>query len=223
MQAYVEYLKVKDFSDLLKTNLKFFKGELPETYYYYAPWGKGEDQINYDEAATQNLIKLNDKYRIFTTNCQSCYNNYSDYTNYENEIINRRSYLISYMEQETFEKINKKLLNDNRIWTIFILKKKEKSFIEHVENMFYIFNNNYIEVSSLDKNKKRIILTLEYGSPYYVWTRDIEAREEFESCYENVKNIIKDMVYCLIVCKKWDTRPSADTILLEHLEHIESC
>jgi hypothetical protein len=201
-----EYLKVKDFSDLLKTNLKFFKGELPETYYYGAPWGKGEDQNNHYEVSTQNLIKLTDKYRIFTTNGQSTYSD---------EVTNQRSYLISYMEPETFEKINKKLLNDKRIWTVFILKNKEKSFTENIENMF---NNNYIEISSLNNNIKRIILTLDCGSPYSVWRRDIEARDEYESCYENIKNIIKDMVYCLIVCKEWDTEPSADTIFLEHIE-----
>ena len=35
------YDSVKDYSDLLKTNLMFFRGELEETFYYLAPWGKG--------------------------------------------------------------------------------------------------------------------------------------------------------------------------------------
>jgi hypothetical protein len=114
------------------------------------------------------------------------------------------------MEQETFKQIYQKLLNDTRIWNIFIFKKNEEK--------------NFIELSSLDKNKKRIVLRMDYGEPYVEWIRDIKAREEYESCYENIKNIIKDMVYCIIVCKEWNKELNnmitADTILLEHMEKV---
>ena len=44
-------------------------------------------------------------------------------------------------------------------------------------------------------------------------------REEYESSeFENINSILKNTVYCLIVCKEWNTEPNADTILLEHLE-----
>ena len=38
------YNNVGDFTDLLKTNIDFFSGELPNTYYYLASWGHGTDQ-----------------------------------------------------------------------------------------------------------------------------------------------------------------------------------
>jgi hypothetical protein len=201
-----EYLKVKDFSDLLETNIKFFKGEFEETYYYYSPWGKGEDQNNHAQVATQNLIELTEKYRIFTTNGQS---------SYSDKVTDQRSYLVYYMEKETFEKIKEKLLNDDRIWTIFFIKKEDGgNFLNIFKN---IFSDKYYEVSSLKNIRiKRIVLTLDCGEPYSVWTRDSDARSGDESDYKNIKNIINECVYCLIVCKKWNKDPTADSILLEH-------
>jgi len=192
MNSYGEYL--------LKTNLKFFRGEIDETYYNESDQISG-NKVNDNKVNTDNLIKLTEKYRIFTTDGK---------TSYSDKIISQRSYLISYMEQETFKKIYQKLLNDTRIWNVFIFKKNEEK--------------NFIELSSLDKNKKRIVLRMDYGEPYVEWIRNIKAREEYESCYENIKNIIKDMVYCLIVCKEWNKELNnmitADTILLEHMEKV---
>lgn len=203
-----EYLKVKDFSDLLNTNLKFFKGDLQETYYYCSPWGKGDDQNNHAEVATKNLIELTEKYRIFTIDGQS---------SYSDKFIQQRSYLISYMEKETFEKIKEKLLNDNRICTIFFIKKDQpKDSSEFLNFLKNLFTDEYYEVSSLSNSIKRLVLTLDREDPYSVWTRDIAARYDGNSHYKNINSIIKESVYCLIVCKEWNKDPTADTILLEH-------
>ncbi len=204
MDPTSEYKKVKDFTDLLNTNLMYFRGELCETYYYGAPWGKGEDQNNHAEVSSENLLKLTEKHRIFTTNGQS---------SYTDKTTDQRSYLSFYMEKETFTRVHKKLLEDPRIWTTFILKSDNK-FLNLLCSSF-----KYDEISSLSPDKKRIVLTLDCKEPYSVWTRDTEAREEFESsAFENINTILKETVYCFIVCKLWNTEPNADTILLNHLE-----
>lgn len=207
------YSRVNTFSDLLETNLKFFKGELEETYYYGAPWGKGEDQNDHVEVATENLIQLTEKHRIFTTNGQS---------SYSDKVTDQRSYLICYMEKGTFERVKYSLLNDNRIWVIFFIKKENKTILDYLKSMFEEGDDyEYYELSSLEKKKTKIVLTLDCGSPYSIWRRSIEERYENESNYENIKNIIKDSVYCLIVCKEWNKEPTADRILLDHLDHLD--
>lgn len=196
MDPIIVYKSIKDFSDLLQSNIDFFNGKLNETYYYGSPWGKGEDQNNHAEVSTQNLIELT-KNRIFTTNGQS---------NYYDKTTDQRSYLVCYMEKDTYNCIHKNLLEDSRIWTVFILAKE--------------YSINYSEITSLSPKKKRIILTLDCKQPYSIWTRGLEAREEYETTvYDNVNNILKETVYCIIVCKEWNKGPSSDSILLEYLNN----
>jgi len=193
------YLKVSNFSDLLKTNLMFFNGELQETYYYGAPWGKGEDQNDHALVSTKNLVELTEKYRIFTTNGQSSYNDFN---------TDQRSYLIFYIENKTYEKISNNLLNDKRIWCAFIFRKNK--------NICDIFSI----VSSLN-DKKRVVLTKDCGNPYSIWTCNGDAREYDETFYENINEIVKNTIYCIIICKEWNKEPTADSILLEHLHNLE--
>ena len=202
MDPQVEYKKVKDFSDLLQTNLDFFNGKMPETYYYGTSWGKGECQNNDAEVATKNLIELTKKHRIFTTNGQS---------NYYDKNTDQRSYLVCYMEKQTYNYVYKNLLDDPRIWAVFILTEDHK-----ILNLCSFVN--YSEISSLLPNQKRIILTLECKNPYRIWTRGLEAREEYETTkFVNINSILKDTVYCIIICKEWNKGPTADSIILEHL------
>jgi hypothetical protein len=196
MDINIIYSKVNTFSDLLDTNIKFFRGEINETYYYGAPWGKGEDQNNHAIVSTENLIKLTKDHRIFSTNGQS---------SYSDKVTDQRSYLMFYMEKETFEKIKEKLLKDERIWTIFIQRK----------DLFFF--KNFSITSSLHPSINKIVLTKDVGYPYSIWKCDEEARLEFEeTCFDNINDILKETIYCLIVCKEWNTEPNADTILLNH-------
>jgi hypothetical protein len=211
--SYIPYNKVKDFTDLLQTNLSFFKGDISETFYYDAKWGEGEDQKDHAIVSTNNLIELTEKHRIFTVNGQSSYNDVK---------TDQRSYLCFYMENETFEKIKNKLMEDNRIWTIFIIKKEEISFKYLKEIFFDYYETNYYEISSIkDKNKTRIVLTMDYKEPYSVWRRDLSCRLENEtSIFENINSILKNIIYCIIIRKEFNKGPNTDEILLNHLSNI---
>lgn len=200
MDIEIEYKKVKDFSDLLKTNIDFFKGKISETYYRTS-------LNNYTEVSTQNFIELTKKYRIFTTNAQS---------NYYDKTTDQRSYIICYMEKDRFESVYKTLLDDSRIWSVFILAKEYK-----ILNLCYSIN--YSEITSLLPSQKRITLTLDCKQPYSVWTRGLEARKEYESTsYDNINKILKDTVYCIIICKEWNKGPTADSVLLYHLDKLNN-
>ena len=192
------YDSVKDYSDLLNTNLLFFKGDLEETFYYCSPWGKGEDQNNHAIVATNNLIELTKKYRIFTVNGQS---------SYSDQYTKQRSYLCFYMEAETFEKIYNKLYNDDRIWIICngpVLDKKDYDFEE---------------IGSVD-SKKSIVLTLDCDQPYSIWDKKYMYRYEDNFSCNNVTNILKKLFYCIIIRKDFSEEPNADDILIECLNNI---
>lgn len=194
------YDSVKDYSDLLNTNIMFFKGELEETFYYGSAWGKGEDQNNHAIVATNNLIKLTEKHRIFTVNGQS---SYSDYC------TKQRSYLSFYMEENTFEKLYTKLFNDKRIWVICngpVLNIKDY---------------NFEEIGSVDPYIKSIVLTLDYEEPYSVFNKNYAYRYEDDFSSSTINNILKSHFYCTIIRKDFCQDPNADDILLEHLEHLE--
>ena len=135
MEVYKEYTKVKDFSELLQTNIDFFKGKLKEPYYHWYPLKSTEDQDNHCEILTKNLINLHQIYRIFTTDFQ---------TSFSDKNIDQRSYLVCYMEKKTFNSIYKNLLDDTRIYTIFILKQYQSS----------INYSNYSNYISFSKTKK---------------------------------------------------------------------
>ncbi len=208
----MEYINVKDFTDLLETNLMFFKGNIDETFYYCAKWGEGEDQNDHALVSTDILIKLTEKHRIFTVNGQ---------TSYSDKTTDQRSYLICYMERDTFSKVKDNLLKDDRIWTFFIIKKEDENILDKLYNLIDEYSN-YYEISSLDKSKTRIVLTLDCKEPYSVFRREIEARSEFEMTeFDNINSILKDTVYCLIVRKEFNKGPNADEILLEYLEYLE--
>lgn len=173
--------------------------KISETYYYSASWGKGEDQNNHAEVATQNLIELTKKHRIFTTNGQS---------NYYDKTTDQRSYLVCYMEKQTYNSLYKKLLDDSRIWTVFIIPEEY-----NLSNLWSFIN--YKEITSLPPITKRVVLTLDCKESYSVWRREIEARQEYEmTIFNNINNILKNTVYCIIICNK---EPTADSILLKHL------
>ena len=207
MEVYKEYTKVKDFSELLQTNIDFFKGKLKEPYYHWYPWKSTEDQDNHCEILTKNLINLHQIYRIFTTDFQ---------TSFSDKNIDQRSYLVCYMEKKTFNSIYKNLLDDTRIYTIFIVKQYQSS-------INYSNYSNYSEITSLSPKQKRVVLTLDRKEPYSVWTRGIEARKEYETTtLDNINNILKDTVYCMIICKEWNKNPTAESILIENIENIEN-
>lgn len=190
------YKEVKNYSDLLETNLMFFKGEINETFYYLAPCGKGEDQNDHAIVSTNNLIELTEKYRIFTVNGQS---SYSDYC------TKQRSYLCFYMEENVFEKIYNKLRNDPRIWVIFY------GALENKDNEY-----DFYEIASID-TKLQIVLTLDCDEPYSIWKSKYCYRYEDELSYKSVNKILKGLIYCIIIRKDFCILPNADDVLIEHL------
>ena len=170
------YNSVRDYSDLLETNLMFFKGDIEETFYYGTAWGKGEDQNNHSIVSTNNLIELTEKYRIFTVNGQSSYEDYC---------TKQRSYLCFYMEEDVFQKIYDKLLNDNSIWVV--CNGPIDSKIE--------------QIGSVDPEIDRIILTLDLDEPYTEWNKKHSYRYEDNFSYNKVSNILKKLFYCFIIKK----------------------
>lgn len=203
------YNNVKNFTDLLETNINFFKGDMEETYYYFAKWGEGEDQNDHAIVSTEILIELTEKFRIFTVNGQS---------SYSDETTDQRSYLQFYMEKETFEKIKNKLLKDNRIWTIFIIKKDEEDIFDKLFKYFDEYYQ-YYEISSIDKETKRIVVTLDCKEPYSIYRREVEARAEHEMTeFATINSILKNLVYCIIINKEFNKGPNVDEILLKYLQ-----
>jgi hypothetical protein len=156
--TYNTYNNVKNFTDLLETNLKFFRGDIEETYYYCAKWGDGQDQHDHAMVSTNILIDLTRKHRIFTVNGQS---------SYSDEKTDQRSYLFCYMEKETFQRIKNKLLEDDRIWTFFIVKKDNENIFDKIYGYIDPYHG-YYEISSLDKSKTRIVLTMDCKEPYSI-------------------------------------------------------
>jgi len=180
------YKNIHTYSDLLETNIKFFNNEIDETYYYGGKWGFSEDQNNHADVATKNLIELT-KYGFFTVNGQSSYND---------KYIDQRSYLIFYMHKDTFNNLQNKLLNDNRIWTVFILP-------------------DYSIISNYDKSKENIFLTLFNGKECTIFPIKSYMRDEYLSNYKNIENILTNSVYCIVICKEFNKEPNSDQILLE--------
>ena len=193
------YEKVKDYSDLLNTNLMFFKGELSETFYYGSKWGEGEDQNDHAIVSTKNLIELTEKYRIFTVNGQS---------SYSDKYTKQRSYLTFYMEEYLFEKIYNRLMNDSRIWVIFNGPVSDVSDVSEYD---------FKEIGSDDSETKRIVLTLDCGEPYSIWNSKYCYRYEDNFSYDKVNNILKKLIYCTIIRKDFSEDPTADSVLLEHI------
>jgi hypothetical protein len=189
---------VKNYDNLLNTNLMFFRGEIDQTFYYGAPWGKGDDQNNHAIVSTNNLIKLTEKYRIFTVNGQS---NYSD--NYTKQ----RSYLFFYIEESMLEKIYNKLVKDERIWLICNRPVCNES-------------SECLEIGSVDSSTNKIVLTLDNDDHYSVWDREHSYRYEDNFSYETVSKILKSLFYCSIICKNFSEELNADQILLDLLENI---
>lgn len=207
------YESVTNFSDLLVTNLKFFNGELKETYYYIAPWGKGENQRNHANTSTNNLIELTEKHRIFTVDGQS---------SYTDKTTRQRSYLECYIEKDLFDRIKDELLSDPRIITTFIIRHEytnpiKSFFAEYSTDLRYTIN------SSIPKGKSIINLTMEDDRPYTNFRIDPIAFEDGlprPSQYPHIRNILYDTIFCFIVCRDYSTPYTADKILLEHLRRL---
>ena len=193
-QKYYEgtYSKVTTYSELIDSNLQFFEGKLQQTFYYSAQWGKSPDQNNHAELATGNLISLHKKYRVYTFNGQS---NYEDP---EHDYI-QRSYLGFLIEKEQLDKVHKKLINDFRIWTICT-------------------NPDY-SIYGKDEKFFMLDLTLDGGEACTIWnfqtcSRPLDDMSEFD----NVNKIVKKLITCWIICKDYCSPYTADQILLEHFE-----
>jgi hypothetical protein len=186
------YKRVEDFTDLLQTNLMFFRGEIPRTYYYLAPWGKGADQNNHAEVATTNLIELTEQFRVFTIGGQS---------SYHTETVHQRSFLECVMEANTFQRVVRRLMGDERIWVYFSFP-------------------NYSVMTSLAKRVNNLALTIDRGEEFTHFWVEPRCRDECGrgTGYKNVDEVFTELILCWIVCKEFDTDPTADTILLEALK-----
>lgn len=193
------YKTVKNYEDLLKTNVHFFEGKLPGTFYYLAPWGEGSDQNDHLSKSTRNLIKLNSKYRIFTHNGQS---------NYKDEDIIQRSFIDFYIEIDKFYVLKELLDTDNRIWYVADLPGGE------IISKFPSKKGK--------KEQKEIVVTYDGGKPYTIVNRttfeDYRFSKQVED-FPNILEIFKSLVSVSIICK--NNNILADEILLKYMEKIK--
>ena len=191
------YKTVKEYEDLLKTNVDFFKNKLPRTFYYHEPWGEGSDQNDHAIKSTRNLIELNSSYRIFTHNGQS---------NYHDEYTTQRSFLDFYIEIDKFFELKPYLDTDNRIWYV-----ADVPGVEEILSKFPRKKGKEIE---------EMVLTYEGDEPFTFVNRmrfkNYRFSKEVEE-YPKILQIFNGLVSVSIICK-YDTL--ADEVLLEHMKKI---
>ena len=240
------YNNVENFSYLLKTNLMFFNGEIDSTYYYGAPWGKGPDQNNHAIVSTNNLIKLTDKYRIFSFDGQSSYTNMNEqaikqaeenfinihndinlYENQHNKLYNCFSTCIDPYARELYKL--KDIVQD-KLEIEYSSRTAQRSYIHFFceKNTLDIFKNKLDNDSRvwycIVTPENKIITNMpskkiRVTDDYTIFTVDSIWREFEISPYKNI-NIILDKLYlCAIICQDFSTSYTADDILIEYFEN----
>jgi hypothetical protein len=236
------YLDVKEYAGLLNTNMMFLLQKIPYTFYYPNTWGEGLDQNDHAIVSTPNLLQLTEKYHLFTVDGQSSYCNdnkeaiekaeknleeiqnqinlYKNanmftrcfYTEMEelkmnynkanealndekNKIIMQRSYLEFFIEPTLLDKIKHFIMNDCRIW-------------------YYIIEPDKITSTNMPRTK----ICLSYNNNIY--NTAFERREKYKSNYPNINVILDSLCLCMIVCKDFHTKYTADDIMIEYMKRV---
>lgn len=116
------------------------------------------------------------------------------------------------MTRDKFVSIVDKLQKDERIW------------IDAIDSNNHRWSN--IDWAKIDTFDPRITLTYDGDDPYTTrmklidWIDDVEdAMGRGVDSYPNIKSILfgKNMISGIVICKEFCKAPTADAILLEHL------
>ena len=231
------YANVQDFTDLLNTNIMFFEGKLPHTYYYLAKWGEGEDQNNHAIVSTNNLIQLTKSYRLFTINGQSSYTNLNEHAieMAVNKLMEIDHNCIYNMFSGCF---------DNYIIELNLLRSRAYMNLEKEENKVTIqrsFLEFFMEIKTFDSIKNKLynderiwfcivtpdmkIITnmptrkLGLTNDYTIFTVDSIWRDFERSPYDNINKILDSLYLCHVCCREFSTPYTADNIMIEILQN----
>lgn len=199
---------VKNYDDLLKTNIAFLENRLPKAYYYCDSFGGEGDESHI--SSRDSLINLHYK-KIFTHDGQSNFEEtIEDFITYTGEHLKnyttgQRGYLSFLAPEEIAQNILPHLLLDKRIYISMIFPDG----IRNIDNM----------------PRPIIELTCEYddengetcGTNFK--RRTWQELEKFDSStlYPNIHKIINKLVFCEIICVDFNADIASEDILLSYL------
>ncbi len=237
------YLDVKEYGDLLNTNIMFLFRKIPCTFYYPNIWGEGLDQNDHAIVSTPNLIQLTEKYRLFTVDGQTSYcNNNKEAIDFaEKNLTEIKNQINLYKESNLFtrcfysemEELNIKY--NNACEELDSQKNKiiqQRSYLEFfVEPLVLNKIKNYIINDSriwyciigpnklIDTNMPRSKIFLGNNNNFY--TTVSEQRDKYKSIYPNINKILDSLYLCMVVCKDFQTEYTADDIMMECMKGLE--
>lgn len=218
------YKNVNTYNDLLKTNIEFLKGNLPETWYYGAKWGEGLDQKTHaTDMTTQTLIALHKK-GVFTVNGQSsqCDKNISEQTIYPESAgrvvaHEQRSFVDGFLPVELAQKLVPILQKDKRIY-IDIKYPNDKDNFSNIP--YKIVAKDWPGVFNVTREKTE---DGKWQEPYNMWD-DSTYKEIVKNFgprkYPNITKILKEQAMINVIIKKYCKGPEADNILLDAIEKL---
>lgn len=221
------YKSVKTYDELLETNIKFLKGELPGTWYYDSPWGEGGDQKTHAlENVTKILLNLHKK-GVFTQGGQSSacgtYNLEKESEGMRAYLINegvvaykQRSCISGFVSVEIAQKLLPILKKDKRIYFQIQYPNSEGDF----SNIPYKFDYEGFPQKfdvTLEKMKDgswREITNM-YEETYKEKIVNYSPKK-----YSNIRKILKEQAIFDVILRKYCEGPEADKILLDTLNDI---
>ena len=219
------YGKVKTYDDILKTGIDYMNGKLPQTWFYGAAWGEGEDQETHaTKEATKKLIELH-KRGVFTIGGQSSacgdIDESSPYRalNFGDDgfpiAFKQRSSISGYLPVELAQKLLPILKKDKRIYVEIKFPKDEGNFINipyelEAEGWPGVFNVTTYKTS----NGKWHDYTNMHDEPH----GDFVSSHPRE--YPAIRRILKQQAEIDIVLRQYCKGPEADEILLDAINEV---
>jgi hypothetical protein len=221
------YTKVKTYDDILKTGIDYMNGKLPQTWFYGAAWGEGEDQQTHaTKEATKTLIELHKK-GVFTFGGQSSVCGNIDETSPYRSLnfhdgsfpvaYKQRSCIAGYIPIELAQKILPILKEDKRIYVEIKFPKDQGNFINipyKVEAGAEEWPGEFNVTTYKSSTGKWHNYTNMSDEPHGDFVKS-NPRE-----YPAIRRILKQQAEIDVVLRQYCKGPEADKILLDAINKV---
>jgi hypothetical protein len=221
------YGKVKTYNDILKTGIDYMKGKLPQTWFYGAAWGEGEDQVTHaTKDATKRLIELH-KRGVFTYGGQAADGGDIDESspyrtlNFGDDsfpvAFKQRSCIGGYIPIELAQKVLPILKEDKRIYLEIKFPKDEGNFSNipyKVEAGAEEWPGEFNVTTYKSSTGKWHNYTNMSDDPHGYFVKN-HPRE-----YPAIRRILKQQAEIDVVLRQYCKGPEADKILLDAINKV---
>lgn len=210
--THLFYEHVITWKDMIETNVLFLQGKLPGTYGHPGYFGAGSG-FTHTEAG-KKLVKLNQKYGVFTVDGQS---------NDCDQDTNQRSYITSFIDVKLLQKVLPSLLEDPDIqisvaWPDLIRYYDNYDDNELRHNVTFFFQDDG-ELDYYTNMLREPIGMYMHSHPLEVFMIDKQYDRDKQTDV-NVSQLFIDKAKLSVVKKDYCGATSAEEVLMKHLDKV---